>query len=151
MKWITNIYSKGTYPADRLSNFCPHPFMFDGVPVTSMEALLQSFKFPDPEQQRQICQLPSREAKEMGSAQNWKGYLYWMSRAYPRKSVQYRRLIARAYREMAAQNPDFCQALADSSPILVHTIGRSRRSKTCLTRWEFCLLLTRLRKHLRRQ
>ncbi|MBR2590541.1 MAG: hypothetical protein IKE65_06420 [Clostridia bacterium] len=43
-----NIYSKGKYPADALSNFASHPFTFDGFQdIQSKEGLLQSLKFED--------------------------------------------------------------------------------------------------------
>jgi predicted NAD-dependent protein-ADP-ribosyltransferase YbiA (DUF1768 family) len=146
---ITNIHSKGNYPADALSNFAPHPFEFDGVSVACMEGLLQSFKFPDPQRQQEICQFSAKEAKVTGSAQAWQQHLYWKGAAYPRKSKTYRQLLIRAYDAMAAQNPAFRTALLASKPILLHTIGRWRRPKTCLTWWEFCGILTRLRRKLR--
>jgi predicted NAD-dependent protein-ADP-ribosyltransferase YbiA (DUF1768 family) len=40
-----DILSGSGYPSGALSNFAPHPFVFDGVQVASMEGLLQAFKF----------------------------------------------------------------------------------------------------------
>lgn len=38
-----DIGSGKEYPSNALSNFAPHPFVFDGVECASMEGLLQSF------------------------------------------------------------------------------------------------------------
>ena len=53
-------------PAGRLSNFTKRSFIFHGVPCACAEALLQAFKFEDPEVQREICLLSGRQAKERG-------------------------------------------------------------------------------------
>ncbi len=37
------------WPESALSNFAPHPFTFRGLPVASMEGLLQSFKDKGPD------------------------------------------------------------------------------------------------------
>lgn len=146
---ITNIYSKGTYPANKLSNFAEHPFELDGISCTSIEAWLQSLKFRNKAEQVEICRLPPKEAKFVGSEKIWNGYLFWNGNAYRRKGYEYRNLVTRAYDEMARQNRTFRVALLGSGPILLHTIGKWRRTKTCLTWWEFCFILTRLRKKLR--
>ena len=151
MQWFTNIHSKGAYPADQLSNFAAHAFIFEGVPVAGMEGFLQSLKFREEDRQRQICLLVGKEAKLAGSQQAWHGYLYWKGVAYRRKGKEYWHLLTRAYDEMARQCPDFRKALLSSAPILLHSIGRWCRSKTCLSWWELCLLLTRLRRKLRRE
>ncbi len=148
---VINIYSKGVYPADQLSNFYPHPFVFDGICVSCMEALLQSMKFADPEQQKQICTMSAKEAKSLGSTQNWQrsGQLYWQGKRYDRYSVQYQQLLDRAY-DALLTNVAFQQALLDSGhAILIHSIGKYFRRNTCLTAGEFCRLLLRKRKQLR--
>ena len=43
------------YPASALSNFAPHPFVLDGVPIASMEGFLQGLKFSNPEMQKYVC------------------------------------------------------------------------------------------------
>lgn len=52
-----DIWSKAPTPVGLLSNFAPHRFEFDGVECASMEALLQAFKFADPDEQAEICSL----------------------------------------------------------------------------------------------
>ena len=47
-----NIGSGQDYPANALSNFAPHPFVFDGVEVNSMEGFLQSLKFKNFDMQK---------------------------------------------------------------------------------------------------
>jgi predicted NAD-dependent protein-ADP-ribosyltransferase YbiA (DUF1768 family) len=66
------------YPASALSNFAPHPFELDGVPVASMEGFLQSLKFANPDMQRHVCMLTGRAAKAKGRGKNWQrtGILY---------------------------------------------------------------------------
>ena len=61
---IINIYSKGKYPADALSNFAPHSFDFDGVTgIPCMEAFLQSLKFEDEAEQQKVLRLSGKEEK----------------------------------------------------------------------------------------
>ena len=52
-----DIGSGNGYPSGALSNFSPHPFVFDGVKCNSMEGLLQSFKFDKEHVQAEICKL----------------------------------------------------------------------------------------------
>lgn len=152
MGLLINIYSKGKYPADALSNFYPHDFQLDGIAISCMEAFLQSLKFQDPAQQIQICQLPAKEAKASGSRQNWqaRGCLFWQGAAFSRYGKEYRILLQRAYDAMAG-NPHFHHALLDSGrrPLL-HTKGRIFRKNTCLTTGELCRLLRQQRRKARR-
>ena len=69
-----NIGSGNGYPADSLSNFHPHRFEFDGVECSSMEGLLQSFKFDKPHIQVEVCKLTGKAAKFRGQKRNkaWK-------------------------------------------------------------------------------
>ncbi len=61
-----NIGSGSGYPSSALSNFSPHPFVFDGVECASMEGLLQSFKFDKPHIQNEVCKLVGKGAKFRG-------------------------------------------------------------------------------------
>lgn len=144
-----NIYSKGRYPADALSNFAPHRFDFDGFDnIPCMEAFLQSLKCSDPVQQRQMLYLCAKEAKERGGNIEWNGVLTWKGQLIDRFSKDYTALVERAYRALLA-NDDFRRALAASKgKILLHTIGKTRRSQTVLTWWEFVGVLHKLRKEL---
>lgn len=62
-----DIWSRGEYPADVLSNLCSNGFRFDGMICGSMEGFLQSLKQRDKEKQRQICSMKSRNAKKQSS------------------------------------------------------------------------------------
>ena len=156
MRLIINIYSKGKFPADQLSNFTPYPFsfQFDGTNtssyyISSMEAFLQSLKFKKPNEQEQIWSLTAKEAKRVGSTQTWEKYLYWRGKPIDRFSTDYSRLVNAAYQSMFEQNKDFRKALeATRGRILLHTIGKWRRRKTVLTWWEFVRVLYKLRKTL---
>jgi hypothetical protein len=147
-----NIQSKSTYPACALSNFSPHPFVFDDVPVNSLEGLLQAFKFSNVEMQKEVCKLVGFAAKQKGANKNWKTKqtLYWQGREYARKSQDYQDLLERAYSECARQNEGFRRALlATRDAVLTHTIGKTDETQTILTRQEFCGILTRLRERLK--
>ena len=43
-----DIYSGGKYPANTLSNFIEHPFIFKGFIVNSMEGLIAGLTYKDP-------------------------------------------------------------------------------------------------------
>lgn len=152
MALFINIHSKGTYPANALSNFYPHSFRLDGIPIVSMESFLQSLKFSDIEQQVEVCQMNARAAKELGSQQYWQedGCLYWQGVRFSRYGKDYRGLLTRAY-DALGRNPRFIKALQDSGhAILLHTIGKLSRHNTCLTVGEFRRQLLRQRRKVRR-
>lgn len=144
-----DIGSRKGYPSSALSNFAPHPFIFDGVECASMEGLLQSFKFENHEIQKEVCKLVGFKAKKRGRGRTkvWrrKQALWWKGIAYPRKSIEYQKLLDRAYNALS-QNKKFQKALlATGDAILTHTIGRNSESETILTQREFCRRLMRLR------
>jgi predicted NAD-dependent protein-ADP-ribosyltransferase YbiA (DUF1768 family) len=135
------------YPASSLSNFAPHPFVFDGVECNSFEGLCQSWKFSNPDMQKYICTLVGYAAKKAGRNKNWqsKQILYWQGVEYKRDSKEYQDLLDRAYIALA-QNTSFRSALlATQNAVLEHSIGKSKISETVLTRQEFCSRLMKLR------
>jgi hypothetical protein len=139
------------YPAASLSNFTAHPFVFDGVSVASMEGLLQSFKFDKEHIQVEVCKLVGLAAKKRGKPRNWqeRQTLYWKGVEYPRSGDEYQVLLDRAYQAMCDQNEGFRKALlATNSAVLTHSIGRSKKSDTVLTKTEFCSRLMFLREKL---
>lgn len=138
------------YPSSALSNFAPHPFVFDGVECASMEGLLQSFKFKAPETQEQVCSLVGIAAKRRGQFKDWASTqtLWWKGKSFKRSSQEYQDLLDRAY-ESLAKNEGFQKALlATRKAVLTHNIGKRDRSKTVLTRQEFCSRLMRIRDEL---
>lgn len=139
------------YPAGALSNFSPHVFVLDGVECASMEGLLQSFKFANPDMQKEVCKLVGKAAKFKGKKKKWfrTQVLYWMGQEYPRNSPEYQNLLDRAYRAMFDQNDHFRKALkASGNSVLIHTIGKTKENETVLTRQEFCSRLMKLREEL---
>ncbi len=147
-----DVGSRAGYPASALSNFTPHPFVFDGVKCASMEGLLQSFKFNQPRIQIKVCKLVGIGAKRRGQKRNkaWKRVqkLWWKGVAYKRHEDEYQQLLDRAFNALS-QNTSFQQALlATGDSSLTHTIGNSKKSETCLTENEFCSRLKQLRQKL---
>lgn len=142
-------------PQGRLSNFTPRPFVFDGVECNSMEGLLQSFKFDKPHIQVEVCKLTGLAAKRRGQQRNkaWKSKqtLWWKGVEFARDSPGYQFLLDDAF-DALAQNTAFQKdLLATGDAVLCHSIGRNKKSETCLTQREFCSRLTNIRKRLRNE
>lgn len=140
------------FPSAALSNFAPHPFVFDGVECNSMEGLLQSFKFSNPEMQKEVCKLIGKQAKFKGKKKKWfrTQTLYWQGQEFKRESEEYQQLLDRAFAALAT-NTSFQKALlATGNATLTHSIGKSKPSETVLTKSEFCSRLTRIREQLKK-
>ncbi len=142
-----DIYSKGEYPSNILSNFYPNAFVFDGVECASMEGFLQSLKFRDVEKQKAVCGMVGKDAKAAGSKKFlWKitGNLYWKGRRYKRKSSEFDDLRLRAY-EALLDNETFRGALSSvKGKILAHSFGKHDKRVTILTEEEFIAYLNAL-------
>lgn len=143
------------YPAGALSNFAPHPFIFDDIPVASMEGLLQAFKFDKAHMQIAVCKNVGLVAKRRGSgrSKHWQKVqtLWWAGQAYDRHGPEYQALLDRAY-DALATNEGFRRALlASGDAVLTHSIGRRDARETVLTRTEFCGRLMRLRARLKEE
>lgn len=148
-----DIGSKRSYPSSALSNFSPHPFIFDGVECSSMEGLLQSFKFDKEHIQIEVCKLVGFKAKRRGGKRNkaWKRIqtLWWKGKPYVRKGKEYQELLDRAFNALA-ENASFQRALlATQNSILTHEIGKSKKPDTVLTKAEFCSRLMKIRKQFK--
>ena len=147
---LIDIGSKCEYPASELSNFAAHLFVFDGVECASMEGLLQSFRIPDFEKQKEMCKLVGFKAKKAGFEFDWRKTqtLHWNGIEYKRDSKEYQDLLDRAYAALGS-NKGVQEALkATGDDILSHPIGKTDIRETILTRSEFCTRLTKLRKSL---
>jgi len=148
-----DIHSGSKYPSNALSNFAPHPFVFDGVQCNSMEGLLQAFKFKNHEMQKHICTLVGKKARFSGGKKTWwrQQRLWWKGVGYPRESEEYQRLLDRAYEALGA-NEGFRKALlASGNAVFTHSIGGTVPKKTVLTRREFCGRLTKLRERVKNE
>ena len=148
-----DIGSGKAYPSGALSNFTPHPFVFDDVPVMSMEGFLQSLKFDKEHIQIEVCKMVGMQAKRRGFARNkaWKTKqtLWWRGVPFDRHGEDYQKLLDRAYQAMFDQNDGFRAALAASgNATFTHSIGKNKESDTVLTESEFCSRLTKLRNSL---
>lgn len=147
-----DIGSGNGWPSSALSNFAAHPFEIDGVKCNSMEGFLQSLKFSNPEMQREVCLLIGKAAKFKGKKKNWwrTQTLYWQGEEIARDSEEYQLLLDRAY-EALVQNSGFRQALTmTGNATLTHSIGKTKKSETVLTRQEFCSRLMNLRERIRK-
>ena len=145
-----DIGSGNVWPASALSNFAAHPFEIDGVKCNSMEGFLQSLKFSNPEIQKEVCLLVGKAAKFKGKNKKWwrTQTLYWQEKEIVRDSEEYQMLLDRAY-EALAQNSGFRQALImTGNATLTHSIGKTKKSETVLTRQEFCSRLMNLRERI---
>lgn len=154
---IIDIHSKGEYPSCALSNFAAHEFYIDNVKCSSMEGFLQSLKFRSIKKQEQVCLLLGKDAKNSTRrtlAQiRWRitHNLYWQGERINRFSDEYQKLLDKAY-EALSKNPGFQKALRDaSSYALTHSIGKTNKRKTVLTKYEFISRLERLRKNNERR
>lgn len=145
---IIDIYSKGEYPSNVLSNFYPNEFVFDGVKCGSMEGFLQSLKYKSAKKQRKICILSGKDAKKKGKYKFlWKltGNVHWQGNKIKRTSQGYKELIKNAY-EALSQNQEFLNAIkATKDKTLIHSIGSHDERKTILTEEEFINALYRIR------
>lgn len=148
---VMDIGSGSGYPASALSNFAPHPFNIDGVQCASMEGLLQSLKYKDPEMQKYVCTLVGRKAKFKGKKKKWwrDQKLYWQGKELDRHGEEYQALLDRAFEAMFEQSESFRNALkASGKASLTHSMGKNDESKTVLTNREFIRRLTELRNRL---
>lgn len=147
-----NVGSNNSGVAGRLSNFTPRAFIFDGVECSSMEGLLQSFKFEKTHIQREICKLTGFSAKKRGSKRNkaWKRIqtLWWKGQAYKRDSEEYQVLLNKAYDALSTNEKFIKDLIATNNAVLKHSIGKNKISDTVLTEKEFCSRLMKLRKKL---
>ena len=142
-----NIGSGGKYPSSALSNFSPHPFVYDGVSCNSMEGFLQSLKFKSPDMQIEVCSLVGRGAKFKGKKKKWwkTQTLWWKGEEIDRHSVRYQEILDGAYLALS-KNKSFQKALvATGKSSLTHSLGKSDPKRTILTEREFCGRLEKLR------
>lgn len=89
---VIDIYSKGEYSANILSNFYVNKFTFDGVECASMEGFLQALKFKNRKRQYKGCHITGKEAKKVGQRKFlWKttGNVYWQGKRYERNSKNF--------------------------------------------------------------
>lgn len=146
-----DIGSKRGYPASALSNFSPHPFVFRGIPVNSMEGFLQGLKFKNPEMQKSVFLLVGFKAKMKGKNKKWwrDQVLWFQGKKIDRHSEEYQDLLDEAFNALFSQNNSAKKALiASGNSTLTHSIGKNDSHRTVLTVREFCSRLTKIREDL---
>jgi len=132
----------------KLSNLYPYQFEIDGISVASYEGFVQSLRTPDIQIKENIWKLSGFEAWKAGQYLNWvdKQKLYWISTPIDRQSEEYDNLITRSYDCLFEKNEYFRNSLKESIPYkLEHSIGKSGKTNTLITKSEFLIQLNRLR------
>lgn len=145
-----DIGSGNKYPASSLSNFSPHPFIFRGFIVNSMEGFLQGLKFKGPDMQKAVFTYVGLKAKRKGAKKKWwrTGTLWFQGKEIDRFSQEYQDILDEAYDELG-KNESFKRALiASADSKLTHSLGKNDAKKTILTTQEFCSRLQKLREGL---
>lgn len=136
-------------PAGGLSNMYPNTFFFDGVRCESMEGLLQAFKLRDEAKQAAMCAQSGYEAKLLGkTGDGWRSTqtLHWKGKVYDRDSIEYQKLLDRAYQALS-ENRGFQNALLETAGhTLTHRLGSTDPHYTVLTQAEFLTRLVQLRR-----
>lgn len=134
---------------NKLSNFEEYHFVMNGVKCSSMEGFLQSLKFKDEEEQKEVCLLVGKQAKFKGQNKKWYAdnhTLYWKGKSIDRYSMDYIKLVAKAYNRLWYQNKGYRELLSSTNKTIAHTLGNKNMSYTVLTEEEFTNNLNRLRK-----
>lgn len=145
-----DIYSKGAFPSNVLSNFHKSKFKLDGIQINSMEGFLQSLKTSDPKLQKKICKMVGKEAKNAGNMLNEAGFdrktLHWNGKIIDRFSYEYQELLKRAYNAKFENDALFRKAIAATEgKTLIHSIGLQKEQETILTEKEFINMLELLK------
>lgn len=138
------------HPAGKkLSNFYERPFVFDGVKCGGFEGIVQAFKCPDVQKQREICALSGVDAKRAGREfDNWKEkqQLNWNGDTFGRCSRGYTLLVTRVYDEIFNQDRSLREALLSLGDAQIwHSIGKPDMRETTLTEVEMLFQVERLR------
>jgi predicted NAD-dependent protein-ADP-ribosyltransferase YbiA (DUF1768 family) len=143
------------WPVWMLSNLSPNAFTFAGLSSASMEGLLQSLKYEDPDEAAHVRSLAGRRAKRAGRKRRdaWQrsGTLWIEGRSLDRFGPRYQRFLDGAYAALFHQCHEARRALLTTdNAVLIHSIGEADPAATVLTSAEFCERLMRLRSDLRR-
>ncbi|MBO4285468.1 MAG: hypothetical protein J5895_04485 [Alphaproteobacteria bacterium] len=139
-KWLNVGYKIKGSLSKLLSNLYPYEFIFRGFHLKSIEAFFQGIKFKDSVVQQMVFNYSGTDAYHIQAASNydWKetGYVYWQGQAIKRDSSEYDVLVDEVYIS-AAQNPLYRQALKNITKPIIHSIGKTSKSETVFTRYEF--------------
>lgn len=134
-----------------LSNFANHPFeLCEGMKYNSIEAFLQSLKFKNPKFQKRVANAKTgAEAKKFSNGNYYWSYrnkLFLGNYSINRFEPEYEALITTAFDKMAESNENFVKALLNTGDKkLIHSVGKTSKWDTVLTRDEYIRQLIRLR------
>ena len=145
-----NISSKGTWPANVLSNFAATPFVLDGIECASAEGFIQALKFPDPEMQRMVCQLVGLAAKKRGQSATKRvvrrNKVWWQGREFEFRSKEHFALVERGLMAKFTQSDRSRRALiATEGMTLRHDLGHPESAQISLPARVFIRILNRIR------
>ena len=150
MKNTINIRFRGINLEKRLSNLYTYQFEFDGITYASMEAFFGSLRTPDFIEKQKLYSTFGIDSWYKGHKFSWyeKQEVYYKDKTINRDSREYENLITAAF-DALFTNEEFKQALRESRNCkLTHTVGKTAKDKTLLTRKEFIGHLNRLRTKL---
>ena len=150
MKNTIDIHFKGDNLEKRLSNLYPYQFDFDGITYASMEAFFGSLRTPDFIEKQKLYSTFGIDSWYKGHKFSWyeKQEVYYKDKTINRDSREYENLLTAAF-DALFTNEEFKQALRESGNCkLTHTVGKTAKDKTLLTRKEFIGHLNRLRSKL---
>lgn len=135
----------------KLSNLYPYKFEIDGVVVESFEGWIQSLRSNEQWFKEQSYNLTGFLAWKKGQGVDWwtKQEVYWLGKTIDRQSDEYIELMTHAYDCMYEQCEEFRKCLIESLPYkLDHSVGRTNKFETLLTKKEYLYQLNRLRDKL---
>lgn len=139
-KWLNVGYKIKGSLSKLLSNLYPYEFIFRGFHLKSIEAFFQGIKFKDSAIQQMVFNYSGIDAYHIQAVSNynWKetGYVYWQGQAIKRDGSEYDILVDEVYIS-AAQNHLYRQALKNLTKPIIHSIGKTLKSETVFTRYEF--------------
>ena len=147
---IINIRFNGDNLEKRLSNLYPYNFELDGIQYASMEAFIGSLRTPDFVEKQKLYSTSGMESWVLGHKFSWyeKQEVYYKGKMISRHSLEYDDLLTAAFDGLFT-NEEYKQALRDAGDCkLIHTVGKTVKDKTLLTRKEFIGHLNRLRNRL---
>ena len=148
---IINIRFNGDNLEKRLSNLYPYDFELDGIQYASMEAFFGCLRTPSKIEKQKLYSTYGMNSWVMGHKFSWyeKQEVYYKDKVISRHSQEYDDLIAAAF-DALFTNEDYKQALREIGDCkLAHTVGKTAKDKTLLTRKEFIGHLNRLRGRLK--
>lgn len=86
-----NMFRDAPWPGRILSNWARTPFVIDGVRCSCSEAFIQALKFPDAEEQIELCMLAGKGALMRGRKVTDRifsmGNIWWLGATIPPHSV----------------------------------------------------------------